>query len=48
MANDYTNVQTAIDGLLNVKSVVRRRKKTEQNRKKEMFMLLYLRCLKML
>ena len=37
MANDYTNVQTAIDGLLNVKSVVRRRKKTEQNRKKEMF-----------
>jgi len=37
MSNDYKNVQTAIDGLLNIKSVVRRKKKTEQNRKKEMF-----------
>ena len=30
-------MQTAIDGLLNIKSVVRRKKKTEQNKKKEMF-----------
>ena len=37
MSNDFKNVQTAIDGLLNVKCVVRRRKKTEQNKKKEMF-----------
>lgn len=37
MSNDFKNVQTAIDGLLNIKSVVRRRKKTEQNKKKEMF-----------
>jgi hypothetical protein len=37
MANDFKNVETAIDGLLNVKSVIRRRKKTEQNKKKEMF-----------
>jgi hypothetical protein len=37
MSNDFKNVQTAIDGLLNIKSVVRRKKKTEQNKKKEMF-----------
>ena len=37
MSNDFRNVQTAVDGLLNIKSVVRRRKKTEQNKKKEMF-----------
>ena len=37
MSSDFKNVQTAIDGLLNVKCVVRRRKKTEQNKKKEMF-----------
>jgi hypothetical protein len=37
MSNDFKNVQTAIDGLLNIKCVVRRRKKTEQNKKKEMF-----------
>jgi hypothetical protein len=37
MNSDFKNVQTAIDGLLNVKCVVRRRKKTEQNKKKEMF-----------
>jgi hypothetical protein len=37
MSNDFKNVQTAVDGLLNIKSVVRRRKKTEQNKKKEMF-----------
>jgi hypothetical protein len=37
MSNDFKNVQTAIDDLLNVKCVVRRRKKTEQNKKKEMF-----------
>ena len=37
MSSDFKNVQTAVDGLLNIKSVVRRRKKTEQNKKKEMF-----------
>jgi hypothetical protein len=37
MSNDFKNVQAAIDTVLNVKSVVRRRKKTEQNKKKEMF-----------
>ena len=37
MSNDFRNVQTAVDGLLNIKSVVRRKKKTEQNKKKEMF-----------
>ena len=35
MGNDYKNVQGAIDGMLNIKSVVRREKKTEQNKKKE-------------
>ena len=34
MGNDYKNVQSAIDTLLNIKSVIRRKKKTEQNRKK--------------
>tara|TARA_R110000868_G_scaffold397496_1_gene670213 strand:- start:386 stop:787 length:402 start_codon:yes stop_codon:yes gene_type:complete len=37
MNNEYKNVQSAIDTLLNVKSTVRRKKKTEQNKKKEMF-----------
>ena len=37
MASDFKNVQGAIDELLNVKSVVRRKKKTEQNKKKDLF-----------
>ena len=37
MNKDFKNVQTAIDSMLNVKSVVKRRKKSEQNKKKEMF-----------
>ena len=37
MTNDFKNVQSAIDGLLNVKCLVRRKKKTEENKKKEMF-----------
>lgn len=37
MSNEYKNVQSAINNLLNVKSVIRRKKKTEQNKKKEIF-----------
>jgi hypothetical protein len=37
MNNEFKNVQSAIDGLLNIKSTVRRKKRTEQNKKKEMF-----------
>ena len=37
MANDYKNVQTAVEELLNTKTVIRRKKKSEQNKKKELF-----------
>lgn len=37
MANDYKEVQTAVDQILNIKSYVRRKKKTETDKKKEMF-----------
>lgn len=37
MAEDFKEVQTAVDGILNVKSYVRRKKRTELDKKKEMF-----------
>lgn len=37
MSNEYKNVQIAVDGMLNIKSSVRRKRKTEQNKKKELF-----------
>lgn len=37
MTNNYKNVQSAIDSLLNVKSLVRRKRKNEHNKKKELF-----------
>jgi len=37
MSNEFKNVQSAIDNLLKIKSVVRRKKRTENNRRKEMF-----------
>ena len=36
--NNYKNVQSAIDDLLKVKCVIRRKKKTDQNKKKELFL----------
>jgi hypothetical protein len=39
MANDFKNVQSAIDDLLKIKSSVRRKRKNEQNKKKELFTL---------
>lgn len=37
MSNDYKNVQSAVDSMLNIKSVVRRKRKTEQNKRKDLF-----------
>ena len=37
MAEDFKEIQTAVDGILNVKSYVRRKKRTELDKKKEMF-----------
>ena len=37
MSSDFKNVQSAIDSVLNVKSIVRRKRKSEQNKKKELF-----------
>lgn len=37
MTNNYKNVQSAIDSLLNIKSLIRRKRKTEYNKKKELF-----------
>ena len=36
--NNFKNVQSAIDNLLSVKCVVRRKRRTDQNKKKELFM----------
>lgn len=37
MTEDFKEVQIAVDGILNVKSYVRRKKRTELDKKKEMF-----------
>ena len=37
MAENFKEVQTAVDNMLNVKSYVRRKKKTQSDKKKEMF-----------
>ena len=37
MAEDFKEIQIAVDGILNVKSYVRRKKRTELDKKKEMF-----------
>lgn len=37
MANNYKNVQGAIDNLLNIKCLVRRKRKNEYDKKKELF-----------
>jgi len=37
MAEDFKEIQTAVDGILNVKSYVRRKKRTALDKKKEMF-----------
>jgi len=37
MADNFKEVQTAVDNMLNVKSYVRRKKKTLSDKKKEMF-----------
>ncbi len=37
MADNFKEVQTAVDNMLNVKSYVRRKKKTQSDKKKEMF-----------
>ena len=36
--NNYKNVQSAIDDLLNIKCSVRRKRRSEKNKKKELFM----------
>jgi hypothetical protein len=40
MTNNYKNVQSAIDNLLNVKCVVRRKRKNEYDKKKELFIFI--------
>ena len=35
--SDYKNVQGAIDNLLNVKSIIRRKRKNEHDKRKELF-----------
>jgi hypothetical protein len=37
MSDNFKEVQTAVDNMLNVKSYVRRKKKTQSDKKKEMF-----------
>jgi hypothetical protein len=37
MTENFKEVQTAVDNMLNVKSYVRRKKKTQSDKKKEMF-----------
>lgn len=37
MTNNYKNIQSAIDNLLNVKCLVKRKRKNEHNKKKELF-----------
>jgi len=37
MADNFKEVQIAVDNMLNVKSYVRRKKKTQSDKKKEMF-----------
>ena len=37
MAEHFKEIQIAVDGILNVKSYVRRKKRTELDKKKEMF-----------
>jgi len=37
MADNFKEVQTEVDNMLNVKSYVRRKKKTQSDKKKEMF-----------
>ena len=37
MADNFKEVQAAVDNMLNVKSYVRRKKKTQSDKKKEMF-----------
>jgi len=37
MADNFKEVQNAVDNMLNVKSYVRRKKKTQSDKKKEMF-----------
>lgn len=37
MSENFKEIQTAVDGILNVKSYVRRKKRTELDKKKEMF-----------
>jgi hypothetical protein len=37
MAEDFKEIQIAVDGILNVKSYVRRKKRTALDKKKEMF-----------
>lgn len=40
---DYKNIQDAVDSTLNVKSIVRRRKKSHVEKKKEMFVQMILK-----
>ena len=37
MSSEYKNVEAAVDSLLNLKSYVRRKKKNEQDKKREIF-----------
>ena len=37
MSNDYKNVESAVDSLLNLKSFVRRKKRNEQDKRREIF-----------
>jgi hypothetical protein len=37
MSNEYKNIETAVDTLLNLKSYVRRKKRNEQDKKREIF-----------
>jgi len=37
MSNDYKNVESAVDNLLNLKSFVRRKKRNEQDKRREIF-----------
>ena len=37
MADNFKEVQTAVDNILNVKTYIRRKKKTQSDKKKEMF-----------
>jgi hypothetical protein len=37
MSNDYKNIESAVDNLLNLKSFVRRKKRNEQDKRREIF-----------